>query len=78
MPQPSWFTEACRVAVRAKDKALRAFKARQTEERLVAFKKARAYARRVIRDAKEAVSIESVSTGRVGCAVCRGVEHVWA
>ena len=51
-PPVPWWTEACGDAIRARRRAFRAFDHRSTTENLIAFRRARAYARRVIQEAK--------------------------
>ena len=55
--QPAWWTPACAEAIDARGKAKKAFKRRGCNESMVAFKKARAVARRVIQEAKEAAGV---------------------
>ena len=47
-----WWKEECGDAIRARKRALRKFDRRSTMENLIAFKKARAFSRRVIKEAK--------------------------
>ena len=47
-----WWTKECADAIRARKRAFRKFDRRSTTENLIAFKKARAFARRTIREAK--------------------------
>ena len=49
-----WWTKECLAASKARKRALRKFDRRSTTENLIAFKKARAFARRVNREAKAA------------------------
>ena len=47
-----WWTKECGDAIRARKRAFKLFDRRSTTENLIAFKKARAFARRTIREAK--------------------------
>ena len=47
-----WWTKECGDAIRARERALKKFDRRSTTENLIAFKKARAFARRTIKEAK--------------------------
>ena len=47
-----WWTKECRDAIRARKRAFKKFDRRATTENLIAFRKARAFARRTIREAK--------------------------
>ena len=47
-----WWTKECGEAIRARKRALRKFDRRSTTENLIAFRKARAFARRTIQEAK--------------------------
>ena len=51
LPVP-WWTDECHSAIRARKRAFRAFNRHPTTDNMVAFKKARARARRVVQDAK--------------------------
>ena len=51
-PPVPWWTKECGNAIRARKRAFRKFDRRSTTENLVAFRKARAFARRVIEEAK--------------------------
>ena len=47
-----WWTKECGDAIRARERACKKFDRRSTTENLIAFKKARAFARRTIKEAK--------------------------
>ena len=47
-----WWTKECRDAIRARERAYKKFDRRSTTENLIAFRKARAFARRTIKEAK--------------------------
>ena len=47
-----WWTKECGDAIRARERAFKKFDRRSTTENLIAFKKARAFARRTIKEAK--------------------------
>ena len=47
-----WWTKECREAIRARKRAFKKFDRRSTTENAIAFRKARAFARRTIREAK--------------------------
>ena len=47
-----WWTKECGDAIRARERAYKKFDRRSTTENLIAFKKARAFARRTIKEAK--------------------------
>ena len=49
-----WWTEECGDAIRARKRALKKFDRRSTTENLIAFRKARAFARRTIKEAQAA------------------------
>ena len=53
-PPVPWWTDECRDVIRARKRAYRAFDRHSTTENLIAFRKARALARRTIQDAKRA------------------------
>ena len=53
-PPVPWWTEACRDAIRARRRAFRKFNQHSTEPNLIAFRQARAAARRTVLDAKRA------------------------
>lgn len=53
IPVP-WWTNECRDAIRARRRAHRAFDRRSTTANMIAFRKARAHARRIIQEAKRA------------------------
>ena len=49
-----WWTDDCRVAIRARRRAFKVFDRHSTTDNMIAFKKARAVARRTIQEAKRA------------------------
>ena len=49
-----WWTDECRDAIRARKRAFRAFDRHSTTDNLIAFRKARAFARRTVQEAKRA------------------------
>ena len=51
-PPVPWWTKECGDAIRARKRAFRKFDRSSTTENLIAFKKARAFARRVLKEAK--------------------------
>ena len=53
-PPVPWWTDECKEAIRARRRAFRAFDRMTTTENLVAFRKARAHAKRTIKEAKRA------------------------
>ena len=69
-----WWTEECREAIRARRRALRAFDRHATTENLIAFRQARAAARRTILQAKRASWREYV--GRLNR--CSPISQVWS
>ena len=69
-----WWTEECRDAIRARRRAFRAVDRQATSENLIAFRRARAAARRTILDAKRASWKEYV--GRLNR--CTPTSQVWS
>ena len=69
-----WWTEECREAIRARRRAFRAFDRHATTENLIAFRQARAAARRTILQAKRASWREYV--GRLNR--CSPTSQVWS
>ena len=53
-PPVPWWTSACGEAIRARKRAYRKFDRSSTTENLIAFRKARAFARRTVKEAKAA------------------------